>query len=43
MSANEEKLTREQIQICMEKFYALDSNSSPDDIKKNSIRISSRI
>ena len=34
MSANEEKLTREQIQICMEKFYALDSNSSPDDIKK---------
>ena len=34
MSANEEKLTREQIQIYMEKFYALDSNSSPDDIKK---------
>ncbi len=37
MSANEEKLTHHQIEQCLDKFKGLDSESSSEDIKEDSI------
>ena len=37
MSANEEKLTHNQIEQCLDKFNGLDSESVPEDSKKDPI------